>query len=1181
MVAGVPFSEFIDGENVEVGDQVVGLRDGQDTRFDFPGDGIKDANGKYLLKYQSVGANAVNHLLITNSITGEPILLIPTGSDLNAGIAISARNGGDASLIAPGSGSANVVAIGNGDVNVILTGLGDFNITTNTGHIVTNGTDPYNAVSDDVTLSADSSITLPTQHAVKTYVDGHVATSNFFISTLVATTTNLSATYDNGTAGVGATLTATSNGAASIDDVSLALGNIVLFKNQTAALQNGVYVVIQVGDGGSPAIYERYIYFDDSAEIKQGYTTFTVEGTTNAKKGYQVVSIVNTIGVDDIDYQQLTIPTLGSSTDDAIVRFDGTSGGQIQNSGITITDANILNGAAQINVDNLRLDGNTLSTTDVNGDLTIEPNGLGAINLDSNEVFISEALIHAGDANNNLTFGTDTQTFNMGGATQLDLDSTGLRIGGANSRVDRILDDVTLSADSATALPTQHAVKTYVDSQSSSMAEGYFNGSILEVADFQVSSDGAIITATLEQDGGGDLSLFFSTGIYVLDCTPAASVALTAGTDTVPVLNYVYVPISTKVLTKSTSGWPAEEYIPIATVLCETAATFQTDGAYTVQNLVNDIVGDLESGHGSHLDTWIQSQYPQWISGVSISVLANIGVFSISTTSGTVRGLHVLSYPAFNTATGSHVYVPNYTVTPYYRTTDLRTITFTAGGGSLADTIFNLVVWGAVGVDGTQLYINVPSGSYTTLTGAIKDINRTAVFDFPSSFQGTGFLIARLTIQYQSGGGGQWTLRNSEDLRGLNPATAEGANWGFMGALSDDPEPSLSGDLLTAGNDIHAQGSDLTIVVDTEQLFLDANDVYIPQDLIHTGDTDNKITFGTDTQNFQTGGSSRMDLSDTGMRLGGADARVTSILTDDQMLSASNTNIYTGLAIKTYVDNSVIPLYDASYITSTDETSQLPNSIALSGLATGILASTTTTGALTTRIITGTANQINVANGNGSGDPTFTLSSTVVMPGTLTLGGTLNVSTFTIASSGANNLVLNAASGQTLDLQENSTSRMDITSAGVRMGATGARVTSISTDGTLSSNSDTLLSTQKAIKTYVDANSGGVTTSEVTGTSQSMAVNNRYIANNAALVTLTLPTTAVLGDFVEVRGKGAGLFKIAQNASQLIRWVSSVTTTGTGGSLTALERYDAIRIECITANTDWEVVYNTGAYTIV
>ena len=43
-------------------------------------------------------------------------------------------------------------------------------------------------------------------------------------------------------------------------------------------------------------------------------------------------------------------------------------------------------GADQLNVDNLRLDGNTISSTDTNGDITLDPNGTGGISLDSSVV---------------------------------------------------------------------------------------------------------------------------------------------------------------------------------------------------------------------------------------------------------------------------------------------------------------------------------------------------------------------------------------------------------------------------------------------------------------------------------------------------------------------------------------------------------------------------------------------------------------------------------------------------------------------------------------------------------------------------------------------------------------------------------------------------------------------------
>lgn len=115
----------------------------------------------------------------------------------------------------------------------------------------------------------------------------------------------------------------------------------------------------------------------------------------------------------------------------------------------------------------------------------------------------------------------------------------------------------------------------------------------------------------------------------------------------------------------------------------------------------------------------------------------------------------------------------------------------------------------------------------------------------------------------------------------------------------------------------------------------------------------------------------------------------------------------------------------------------------------------------------------------------------------------------------------------------------------------------------------------------IAATGAGFTWTEVLGTSQSMAVENGYIANNVALVTLTLPATGVIGDTIEIIGKGAGLYRIAQNAGQSINFISTTTTVGVGGSLTAIEQFDSIEIVCTTANTGWTVFSSTGNFTVV
>lgn len=121
-----------------------------------------------------------------------------------------------------------------------------------------------------------------------------------------------------------------------------------------------------------------------------------------------------------------------------------------------------------------------------------------------------------------------------------------------------------------------------------------------------------------------------------------------------------------------------------------------------------------------------------------------------------------------------------------------------------------------------------------------------------------------------------------------------------------------------------------------------------------------------------------------------------------------------------------------------------------------------------------------------------------------------------------------------------------------------------------------------AIPTPIPSAYGGSPVwTEVTGTTQTAAVMSGYIANNGALVTITLPATAIVGDRVAVAGKGAGMWRLSQNASQVIHFGMTDTTTGTGGYLAATHKYDCVELLCVTANTDWVVRSSMGSITIV
>lgn len=312
------------------------------------------------------------------------------------------------------------------------------------------------------------------------------------------------------------------------------------------------------------------------------------------------------------------------------------------------------------------------------------------------------------------------------------------------------------------------------------------------------SSDGVTITLSLEQKGGGDLRVRWSDGVDTYDTTPATTIALTAGTDRVPVLNYIYMLQSTKELAVSAIGWPAVEYTAVAQVLCQTAASAQTDGLYMVQAWTEHTSNAI-NGHIAMLNFWVRHQSATWLSGVAPGVTAGVMQFDINTTVGEILQLHPHSFPAFDTSTGSHVLVPNDSVSAFAKVSDPTTILIDALGGSLSNRYFNLILIGSVSEASgdSQLLINLPEGSYTNSANAQADVDETAIYTIPESFRGTGFLVARLTVRHQVGGGGTWTDVLVTDLRAPANAGAGSSGVGLTKADADLLYLSLLGGTVT------------------------------------------------------------------------------------------------------------------------------------------------------------------------------------------------------------------------------------------------------------------------------------------------------------------------------------------------------------------------------------------------
>lgn len=83
--------------------------------------------------------------------------------------------------------------------------------------------------------------------------------------------------------------------------------------------------------------------------------------------------------LDDAGNETLVGLTFTSSNDNRIVRSDGPGGDAIQESGVILNDLNEMSGLARLDVDNIRIDGNVISSLDVNGDISIIPNGTGKL----------------------------------------------------------------------------------------------------------------------------------------------------------------------------------------------------------------------------------------------------------------------------------------------------------------------------------------------------------------------------------------------------------------------------------------------------------------------------------------------------------------------------------------------------------------------------------------------------------------------------------------------------------------------------------------------------------------------------------------------------------------------------------------------------------------------------------
>lgn len=147
----------------------------------------------------------------------------------------------------------------------------------------------------------------PQDAATKNYVDTVAIGLTVISACYAATTANLTATYANGSSGIGATLTNSGTLAQfTTDGVTPPTNARILVKSQTAPLQNGIYVLSNQGSASVAWIMTRSTDYDQPSKIQPGDLVILNNGTTLGGTSFVETASVGAVGTDPILFSQFT-----------------------------------------------------------------------------------------------------------------------------------------------------------------------------------------------------------------------------------------------------------------------------------------------------------------------------------------------------------------------------------------------------------------------------------------------------------------------------------------------------------------------------------------------------------------------------------------------------------------------------------------------------------------------------------------------------------------------------------------------------------------------------------------------------------------------------------------------------------------------------------------------------------
>ena len=435
--------------------------------------------------------------------------------------------------------------------------------------------------SGDLTLVQDPTSNL--QAATKQYVDTIAAAGlHYHDPVRVEQEGNLSATYSNGTAGVGATLTNNSTQAAlTIDGVALSLNDRVLIYEQTNGYENGIYTVTNVGSASTNWVLTRATDADsyapsDPDSLGQGDAFFVLEGDAGAGELY----VMNTQGTITFGTTNITFTQVASTA----VYSAGT--------GLTLTGTEFAADGANIsNVDAVTLDG--IDSSQFLRSDTVDTKTAGNLNFSDSvkaQFGTGNDLQIYHDGSNSEIINTSSGHFLLGSASRIILAKNPFEYmanfqsdGAATLYYDNVAKfattstgvDITgtltsdgLTFDQVLANPTDSTATIYNQSGVGPTLSGYKN-------EFRT---GTTPVSRMEISNNGDISFYEDTGTNVNFFWDASTMALGIGTGTTTPTN----PIT---IQQTSVHWP---YI----ALTNSSGVTKSQFGYQVNDDLLDIVAN-------------------------------------------------------------------------------------------------------------------------------------------------------------------------------------------------------------------------------------------------------------------------------------------------------------------------------------------------------------------------------------------------------------------------------------------------------------------------------------------------------------------------------------------------------------------------------------------------------------